>query len=164
MSFSVMWFTLLSSCERLWSCCLCRRRSECVFLFVCAFKSLFECVCVCVYVCVRVCVSHAHPSCVSSSAIRAHRGRADGPPASQPLQRAVRERHGGVPQERGEEATGPQRYDTHSHTHSHTHTHCVNTLKETHSGPFIHEFSEPCVLDYKLVHAQLVNSTRAQSH
>lgn len=79
------------------------------------------------------------PLPVSSPAIRAHRGRADGSPASQPFQWVVREGAGRVSQERGEKATGPQRYGTYAHEYTSVNNHqSSRTHGEMNSNP---EFS-----------------------
>lgn len=120
-------------------------KRRCCFLCVCACMVFFlvcvPLVCACgvstwfVFLNFRVCASASWlflsvyvfpiltPLPVSSPAIRAHRGRADGSPASQPFQWVVSEGAGRVSQERGEKATGPQRYGTYAHEYTSVNNH-----------------------------------------
>lgn len=100
------------------SCCVCMSGTcGVVMTFVFCGHWLH---CVFLFTCTGLCSALTlPPPPPPPPAIRAHRGGADGSSAPQPLQRAVGEGAGGLPQERGAKDAGPPRYDTHTQRHTH---------------------------------------------
>lgn len=95
------------------------------------FCFLWTLVALCLFVHVHGFVLSPHAASSSSPppAIRAHRGGADGSSAPQPLQRAVGEGAGGLPQERGAKDAGPPRYGTHTQRHTHRQEKSIERLQ-----------------------------------